>query len=165
MHLLARGAASAVTLISLGANAADLDYPAPLVGQPQYGMVSPPPASAPQVVIIPGSTVAPQYPSRTAPPVNPYAYGPPPPIPPRADVAPCPPSWRCGERGCEWQPGCAAPPERYFGQYQPFGPGYLRPGPPGPQVYSGPNPLPAPEAYPGPYARQIYPGPTDPYSR
>ena len=61
MHLLARGAATAVTLISLGANAADLDYPAPLVGQPQYGMVSPPPASAPQVVIIPGSTVAPQY--------------------------------------------------------------------------------------------------------
>ena len=171
MHLLARGAATAIaTLISIGANAADLDYPPPLVGQPQYGMVSPPSVPPPQVIIVPGPTVPPQYPSATfpPPPVRPYPYGPPPPIPPRADVAPpvnCPLTWRCGERGCGWQPGCAPPPEHYSGRYESSRPGYLRPEPPGPQVYAAPNALPAPEPYPGPYAPEVYPGPTGPYSR
>lgn len=59
MHLLARGAATAiVTLISLGANAADLDYPPPIVGQPQYRMVSPPPVPPPQVIIVPGPSTS-----------------------------------------------------------------------------------------------------------
>jgi hypothetical protein len=172
MHLLARGAATAiVTLISLGANAADLDYPPPIVGQPQYGMAAPPAAPPRQVIIVPGPTVPPQYPGGTfpPPPVGPYPYGPPPPIPPRADVVPpvnCPPTWRCGERGCGWQLGCAPPPERYSGHYELPRPGYLRPEPPGPhQVYAAPNALPAPQPYPEPYAPEVYPGPTGPYSR
>jgi hypothetical protein len=169
MHLLERGAAIAiVTLISLGANAADLGYPPPAVGQPQYGMASPPAAPPPQVIIVPGPAV--QYPGGTfpPPPVRPYPYGPPPPIPPSADVGPsvnCPPTWRCGERGCDWQPGCALPPERYSGHYALPRPGYLRPEPPGPQVHAAPNGLAVPQPYPEPYAPEVYPGPTGPYSR
>jgi len=64
MRLLALGAAIAVaTIVSVGANAADLDYPPPPVGQPQYGMASPPPVPPPQVIIVPGPNVPPQYPS------------------------------------------------------------------------------------------------------
>jgi hypothetical protein len=171
MRLLERGAATAIaTVVSFGANAADLGYPPPLVGQPQYGMASPPPVQPPQVIIVPGPNVPPQYPSAAvlSPPVGPYPYGSPPTSPPRADVAPpaiCPPIWRCGEHGCGWQPGCGPPLERYSGHYELPRPGYLRPEPPGPQVYSGPNALPAPEPYPGPYAPEVYPGPTGPYSR
>jgi hypothetical protein len=171
MRLLERGAATAIaTVVSFGANAADLGYPPPLVGQPQYGMASPPPVQPPQVIIVPGPNGPPQYPSAAvlSPPVGPYPYGSPPPSPPRADVAPpaiCPPIWRCGEHGCGWQPGCGPPLERYSGHYELPRPGYLRPEPPGPQVYSGPNALPAPEPYPGPYAPEVYPGPTGPYSR
>jgi hypothetical protein len=169
MRLLARGTATAIaTLVSLGANAADLNYSPPIVGQPQYGMA--PPVQPPQVIIVPGPTVPPQYPSATVPPplVGPYPYGTPRPIPPRADVAPpatCPLAWRCGERGCGWQPACTPLPDRYSGQYESPRPGYLRPEPPGPQVYSAPDALPAPEPYPGPYAPEGYPGPTGPYSR
>jgi hypothetical protein len=170
MHLLARSAVTAiVTLISLGANAADLDYPRPLVGQPQYGIASPPAAPPPQVVIVPGPTVAPQYPGAAyPPPARPYPYGPLPPITPRADVVPpvnCPPTWRCGERGCDWEPGCAPPPQHYSGHDELPRPGYLRPEPPGPQVYAAPNALPAPEPYPGPYAPEVYPGQPVPNSR
>src|SRR5215467_15516558 len=110
MRLLMRGAATAIaTMLSVGANAADLDYPPPPVGQPS------------QVIIVPGPTVPPQYPSAAVPPppVGPYPYGVPPPIPPRADLAPpanCPPIWRCGLRGCAWQPGCI-PPQQYSDQH------------------------------------------------
>jgi hypothetical protein len=171
MRLLARGAATAIaTMVSVGANAADLDYPPPPVGQPQYGMAPPPPVQPPQVIIVPGPTVPPQYPSAAVPPppVVPYPYGTPPPIPPRADVAPpanCPLTWRCGERGCGWQPACTPLPDRYSGQYELPRPRYLRPESPGPQVYSAPDALPPPEPYPGPYAPEVYPGPTGPYSR
>src|SRR6516165_5701914 len=163
MRLLALGAAIAVaTIVSVGANAADLDYPPPPVGQPQYGMASPPPVPPPQVIIVPGPIVPPQYPSAAVPPppVGPYPYGIPPPIPPRADVAPpasCPLTWRCSERGCGWQPGCIPAPQRYSGQYELPGPTYLRPQSPGPEVYSAPDASPPPELYPGPYAPEVYP--------
>jgi hypothetical protein len=161
MRLLARGAAAVIaTMVSVGANAADLDYPPPPVGYPQYGTAPPPPVQSPQVIIVPGPVVPPQYPSAVVPPapVGPYRYGAPPPIPPRAAVAPpvnCPLTWRCSERGCGWQPGCTYPPERYSGQYES----------PDPQVYSAPDALPPPEPYPRPYAPGVYPGPSGPYSR
>jgi hypothetical protein len=168
MHLLAGAATTAlVTLISLGADAADLNPPAPF-GQPQYGMAPPPPVAPPQVIIVPGPG-APQYPSAAFPPppiAPPPPWGVAPPIYPRADVPPravCPPTWRCGGYGCGWQPNCA-PPERYSGQYAPPGPIYAQPGPagpPGPPVYSEPTPAPAP--YSDPYAPRSYPGPTGPY--
>ncbi|MGB8632148.1 MAG: hypothetical protein WCD69_22685 [Xanthobacteraceae bacterium] len=179
MHLLAGAAMTAlVTLISLGADAADLNPPAPF-GQPQYGMAPPPPVAPPQVIIVPGPGAL-QYPSAAFP--SPVAPPPPsgvPPIYPRADVPPrvvCPPTWRCGEYGCGWQPNCA-PPARYSDQYAPPGPIYAQPGPagppgpiyaqpgpvgpPGPPVYSEPTPPPAP--YSDPYAPRSYPGPTGPY--
>jgi hypothetical protein len=168
MRLLVGGAATAIaTMVSVGANAADLDYPLPPVGQPQYGMASPPPVQPPQVIIVPGPTVSPQYPSGAVPPppVGPYPYGALPPIPPRADIVPpanCPLTWRCGEHGCGWQPGCT---QRYSGQYESLRPRYLRPESPGPEVYSAPDDLPPPEPYPGPYAPEVYPGPTGPYPR
>jgi hypothetical protein len=170
MHLLAGAATTAlVTLISLGADAADLNPPAPF-GQPQYGMAPPPPVAPPQVIIVPGPG-APQYPSAALPPppAAPPPWGVVPPIYPRAEVPPrppCPPMWRCGEFGCGWQPGCA-PPERYSGQYAPPGPIYdppgPPPGPPNPPMYSEPNSAPAPEPYSDPYAPHRYPGPTGPY--
>jgi hypothetical protein len=170
MRLLVRGAATAIaTMVSVGANAADLDYPPPPVGQPQYGFSSPPPVQPPQVIIVPGPTVPPQYPSAAVPPppVG-YPYGTPPPIPPRADIVPpanCPPVWRCGVSGCGWQPGCLAPPEHYSDQYNAPGQRYLDPRSPGPQVYVPPHALPPPEHYPDPYSQEAYPAPTDPYSR
>jgi hypothetical protein len=59
MRLLARGAPIVIiSLMSLSANAADINYPSPLAGQPQYGMPSPPPALAPpQIIIVPGPTI------------------------------------------------------------------------------------------------------------
>jgi hypothetical protein len=167
MHLLAGAATTAlIALVSLGADAADLNPPVAF-GQPQYGMAPPPPVAPPQVIIVPGP-VAPQYPNATVPPppvAPPSPYGVAPPISPRADVAPraaCPLTWRCGEHGCGWQPSCAPPPESYSGQYEPPRPMY---SPPGPPVYSTPNTAPAPEPYAGPYAPQGYPGPTGPYSQ
>jgi hypothetical protein len=173
MRLLARGTATAIaTMVSLGANAADLDYPPPAVGPPQYGMAPPPPPPPvpPQVMIVPGPMPAPQYPSASVPPppVGPYPYGAPPAIIPRADLAPsasCPLTWHCGARGCGWQPSCVPPPERYSGQYDPPGPRYLRPESPGPQVYGPSDAYPSPEPYPGPYSPEAYPGPTGPYWR
>jgi hypothetical protein len=75
MRLLAGGATTViVTLVSLTANAADLNYPSPLVVQPQYDMASPPPAVAPpQVIIVPGPTMSPQYNSATVPPPERYS--------------------------------------------------------------------------------------------
>src|SRR5436190_21319505 len=170
MRLLVCGAATAIaTMVSVGANAADLDYPPPPVGQPQYGMASPPPVQPPQVIIVPAPTVPPQYPSAAIPPppVGPYPYSPP--IPPRADLAPpanCPFTWRCGEHGCGWQPACT---QRYSGQYEESPrPRYLRPESPGPEVYTAPDALPPPEPtepYTGPYAPEAYPNPTGPYLR
>ena len=170
MRLLARGAATAIaTVVSFGGNAADLNYPPPVLGQPQYGMAPPPAIAPPQVIIVPGPTASPQYNSATVPPppVGAPPYGIAPPMAPRADVAPraaCPPTWRCGERGCGWQPGCIPPPERYSGQYESPDAVYPRPGSRGPQVYSTPDVSPAPERYPGPYSPQAYPDP-GPYSR
>jgi hypothetical protein len=161
MRLLVCGAATAIaTMVSVGANAADLDYPPPPVGQPQYGM-APPPVQPPQVIIVPAPTVPPQYPSAAIPPppVGPYPYGIPPPIPPRAN---CPFTWRCGEQGFGWQPACT---QRYSGQYEDSPrPRYLRPELPGP-VYTAPDALQPPEPYPGPYAPDAYPNPTGPYLR
>ena len=199
MHLFAGAATTAlVTLISLGAEAADLSPPA-LFGQPQYGMAPPPPVASPQVIIVPGAG-APQYPSAAFPPPpvgppQPYGIAPPiypradipppvgppppygivPPISPRADVLPspradvlprpaCPPTWRCGEYGCGWQPSCAAPPERYSGQYASPGEMYPQPGPHGPlgpPMHAEPNLAPAP--YSDANAPRGYPGPTGPY--
>jgi hypothetical protein len=42
--------------------------------------------------------------------------------------------------------GVGHPPERYTGHYELPRPGYLRPEPPGPQMYAAPNALPAPAA-------------------
>ncbi len=59
MRLLARGAATAIaTVVSFGANAADLNYPPPVLGQPQYGMAPPPAIAPPQVIIVPGPTAS-----------------------------------------------------------------------------------------------------------
>jgi hypothetical protein len=171
MRLFARGAATAVVAaVSFGASAADLDYPPPVVGQPQYSMAPPPAVAPPQVIIVPGPTVSPQYNSApvSPPPVGAPPYGVAPPMAPGVNVAPraaCQPIWRCGERGCGWQPGCVPPPERYSGQYGPPGPVYPHPGSPGPQVYFPPDALPAPERYPDPYPPQVYPGPTGRYSQ
>ena len=169
MHVLAGAAATAIaTLISFGADAADLSPP-PAFGQPQYGMAPPPPIAPPQVIIVPGPNMVPRYPSAALPPppvAPPPGWGVAPPISPRADVPPravCPLTWRCGEHGCGWQPNCAPPPERYSGQYEPPGAMYPPPGPPGPPVYSEPNPGPASEPHPDPYASRGYPGPTGPY--
>jgi hypothetical protein len=167
MRLLARSAVTAIaTMVSVGANAADLDYPPPPVGPPQYGMAPPPPVQPPQVIIVPGPTAPPQYPSAGVPhgPVGPYSYG----TLPRADVSPpanCTLTWHCGEHGCSWQPACTPLPGRYSGQYELPPPRYLRPEGPGPQVYSTPGDLPVPEPYPGPNAPEVYPGQTGPYSR
>jgi len=166
MRLLSRGAAIAIaTMVSVGANAADLDYPPPPVGQPQYGMASPSPVQPPQVIIVPGPNVSPQYPSAVVPPppVGPYPYGTPPPLPPRVEVVPpanCPPVWRCGVRGCAWQASCI-----HSDQYDAPGQHYPDPRSLGPQVYVPPGAFPPPEHDPGPYSREVYPGPTGPYSR
>jgi len=171
MHVLAGAAATAIaTLISFSVDAADLSPP-PTFGQPQYGMAPPPPVAPPQVIIVPGPNMVPRYPSAAFPPppvAPPSPYGFAPPIAPRADFAPrpvCPLTWRCGERGCGWQPSCVPPPERYSGQYESPAPTYPSPESPGPQVYTAPNGPPTPEPYPGPYAPQAYPGPTGPYSQ
>jgi Sulfate permease family len=145
-----------LTVVSLGANAADLNYPPPVFGQPQYGMAPPPAVAPPQVIIVPGPTVFPQYNNATVPPppVGASPYGIAPPTAPRVDVAPragCPPTWSCGERGCGWQPGCVPPPERYSGQYESPGPVYPSSRSLGPQVYSTPDASPAPERFPRPY--------------
>jgi hypothetical protein len=176
MHLLARGAAIAfATLASVGANAADLNYPPPVVGQPQYGMATPPVAAPPQVIIVPGPGGYPQYPGVPIPPppVGTYPYGalapiPPAPIPPATYVGPpanCPPVWRCSARGCGWLPGCVPPPENYSDEYDAPGQRYLDQRSPEPQVYFRPDALPPPAQYPGPYSREVYPDPTDPYSQ
>ena len=69
MRLFARGAATAIVAVaSFGASAADLDYPPPVVGQPQYSMAPPPAVVPPQVIIVPGPTVSPQYNSAPVPP-------------------------------------------------------------------------------------------------
>ena len=157
MRLLALSAATAI--VSFGVNAADLAFPPAVVGQPEYG-VAPRPSMPPQVIIVPGAAGAPQYNygASVAPPViGPPPYDVAPPAARRLNVAPpaaCPPIWRCGDRGCGWQPGCVPRPDRYSGAY----------GSPDPQLYSGSDPSPAPGPYFGPNAPQIDPGPTAPYS-
>ncbi len=170
MRVLTRGTAIAFgTMVSLGANAADLSYPPPpIVGQLQYGMAAPPVPAPPQVVIVPGQSASPQYPGAPlpSPPVGAYPYGTPAPIAPRADVLPpanCPPVWRCDVRGCGWQSGCVPLPEHYSDQYDAPGQRYLDPRSPGHQVYVPPET--SPEHYPDPYSREVHPGPTGPYSR
>jgi len=148
MRLLALSAATAIaTMISFSVSAADIGYPPPVVRQDQYGVAPRPAVAPPQVIIIP------------APPprVGSSPYGVELPVAPRVDVVPraaCPPIWRCGDRGCGWQPGCAPRPEHYSGEYES----------PDPQVYPGPGIPPAPEPYSGPYAPQVYLGPDGSYS-
>jgi hypothetical protein len=165
MRLLARGAPIVIiSLMSLSANAADINYPSPLAGQPQYGMPSPPPALAPpQIIIVPAPTILPHYDNAAIPPAPGPPYGMAQPMLPRAEVAPrstCAPVWQCGERGCGWQPSCVPPPERYSGRYESPGPVYPDTEPP--DAYSAPDFATPPERYPGPYAPQLYPGPAGP---
>ena len=139
--LLALGAAIAFfTMLSSGVNAADLALPPRVVGQPQYGLAPSPAIPPPQVIIIPGPTAPPPYNGAMLPPpvVGSPPYGLAPRVAPRVYAerrSACPLAWRCGDRGCGWQPGCAPPLERYPG---------------GPQVYSGPGGAPAPDQYPWP---------------
>jgi hypothetical protein len=133
MRLLALGRAIAIlTMLSSGVNAADLALPPPAVGPPQYGVAPPPALPPPQIIIVPGLPAPPLYDGAVA------------------SRSACPPSWRCGDRECGWQPGCAPPPpERYPDQY----------GLPGAQVYSGRGAPPAPDLYPdqyGPPHPQVY---------
>ncbi len=163
MRLFARSAIVILSVLSFGASAADLNYPPPVVGQPPYSMAPPVAVAPPQVMIVPPPTLSPQYNGAPVPP-SPVAppYGITPPVPPGIDVGPraaCQPIWRCGGRGCGWQPSCVPPPERYSGPYGPPADVY---GSPGPQVYAPPS---VPELYPDPYSRQVYPAPSNPYSQ
>src|SRR5882757_601252 len=158
MRLLALSAATAIaTTISFSVSAADIGYPPPVVAEALYSVAPRPAVGPPQVIIIPAPH---QYNGAAVPPpgVGSSPYGVAPPVASRADVVPramCPPVWRCGDRGCDWQPGCAPRPEHYSGGY----------GSPDPQVYPGPGIPPAPELYSGPYARpQVYLGPDGSYS-
>jgi hypothetical protein len=165
MRLLALSAATAIgTTISFCVSAADIGYPAAVIGHGEYG-VAPRGVVPPQVIILP----APHQYNGAVPPrgVGYFPNGVAPLVTPRADVVPrasCPPVWRCGDRGCDWQPGCAPLPEHYSGGY----------GPPDPEVYPGPSIPPPPEPYSAPYAPSPRPehysgeyGPPDPqvYSR
>jgi hypothetical protein len=149
--LLALGAAI-FTMLSSGVNAADLALPPRVVGQPQYGLAPSPAIPPPQVIIIPEPTAPPPYNGAMLPPpvVGSPPYGLAPRVAPRVYAerrSACPLAWRCGDRGCGWQPGCAPPLERY---------------PDGPQVYSGPGGAPAPDQYPGEYELpdpQVYSSP------
>jgi len=156
MPLLALGAAIAFfTMPSLDVNAADLAFPPRVVGQPQYGLAPSPAVPPPQVIIVPGPTAPSPYDGAMPPPPVVWSspYGVAPRVAPRAYAerrSACPLAWRCGDRGCGWQPGCAPPLERYPG---------------GPQVYSGPGGAPAPDQYPGQYdslGPQVYSGPGGP---
>jgi hypothetical protein len=157
MRLLALSAAIAIaTTVSLSVSATDIGYPPLAVGRDQYGVAPRPAVASPQVIIIPAPH---QYNRAAIPPpgIGSSPYGVAPPVAPRVDVVPrgaCPPVWRCGDRGCNWQPGCAPRPEHYSDGY----------GSPDPQVYPGPEIPPAPEPYSGPYAPQVYPGPHGSYS-
>lgn len=149
--LVLSGATAIATTFSFGLNAADLAYPPPALGQPQYGVAPPPSVSPPQVIIVPGPRPVPG-PLAPPPMAGASPYGIPAPVPPQvAPGAACPPVWQCGAGGCGWQPGCRPRPERYSGPY----------GPPGPQVYSGPAAPPG--SYPGPYAPHVYPDPNGAY--
>jgi hypothetical protein len=134
MRLLALGAAIAIfTMLSSGVNAADLALPPPAVGQLQHGVAPPAAVPPPQVIIVPGLAAPPSYDGAVA------------------SRSACPPSWRCGDRECGWQPGCAPTRDRYPDQY----------GLPGAQVYSTPGAPPAPDRYPdqyGPPHPQVYSG-------
>jgi hypothetical protein len=180
MHLIALGTAGAiVTILSFGADAADLFYPPSAVETPQYSVAPPRAVAHPQVLVVPGApspvpiTIAP-----VPPPVvgsSPYGEGPPvvaPNVTPGSSLPPraaCEPVWRCGIGGCGWEPSCAPQPEHYAGSYRSPGPPvypeaprppepYARPnGGPTPQIYSGPA---APPPYSDPYAPRVYSGPT-----
>jgi hypothetical protein len=105
---------------------------------------APPPAVAPQVIVIPGQVM---------PSPNLAAPLPPPPLPPQVGVAPGPsvppraawePVWRCSDRGCTWLSGCVPHPEIYSDRYG-------LPGAPAdpPGRYGYPEPPPTPEIYSG----------------
>jgi hypothetical protein len=151
MRSLALGVVTIMAIgVSVGAKAADLAYPPPLVGPFQHGAAPPPAGVPPQVIVVPGPTAPPQHNGAPIPPPvigsSPHGVG-------VASPVACPPVWRCGDRGCNWRPGCAAHRERYSGPYEP-----------GPQVYSGPDAPTAQEPYSGPYAPQVYSGPAGPYA-
>ena len=157
MRSLVLGAATAIAMAtSVGVKAADLAYPPPIAGPPQYGEVAPPAVVPPQVIVVPGPTAVPQYNGIPVPaPVVGPSYGVAPPAAAGVAVAlrrPCPPVWRCGV--CGWQAGCTPYPERYPVPNESLGP----------QVYPGPQTPSAAEPYSGPYAPRVYSGPIVPYA-
>ena len=119
MRSLVLGAATAIAMAtSVGVKAADLAYPPPIAGPPQYGEVAPPAVVPPQVIVVPGPMAVPQYNGASVPPplVGP-SYGVPPPVAAGVAVAPrrpCAPV--CGD--CGWQAGCTPYPERYPAPYE-----------------------------------------------
>jgi hypothetical protein len=155
MRSLALGIAIVIPIAAFGVEAADLTYPPPLV-ELQYGAAPPPVGAPPPVIVIPGRPV-PQYNGALVPPrvVGSSPYGVAPPVAPRVGIgspAACSLVWRCGDRGCGWEPGCTSHPERYSGPYQS----------PSPQVYSGPEAPPTHEPYAEPSAPPVYSGPNGP---
>ena len=113
MRLLVLGGAIAIAMAtSVGVKAADLAYPPPIVGPPQYGEVAPPAVVPPQVIVVPGPTAIPQYSGAPLPPpvVGP-SYAVPSPVAAGVGIAPrrpCAPDSRCGV--CGWQAGCTPLP-------------------------------------------------------
>ena len=103
MRSLVLGAATAIAMAtSVGVKAADLAYPPPIAGPPQYGEVAPPAVVPPQVIVVPGPMAVPQYNGASVPPplVGP-SYGVPPPVAAGVAVAPrrpCAPVIAVGRR-------------------------------------------------------------------
>ena len=156
LRLLVLGGAIAIAMAtSVGVKAADLAYPPPIAGPPQYGEVAPPTIVPPQVIVVPGPTAIPQY---SGAPLPPPVVGPSYAVPPLAvgvGVAPrrpCAPDSRCGV--CGWQAGCTPYPERYPAPYESLGP----------QVYPGLQSPSAAEPYSSQYAPRVYSGPIGPYA-
>jgi len=157
LRLLVLGGAIAIAMAtSVGVKAADLAYPPPLAGPPQYGVVGPPAVVPPQVIVVPGPAAIPQCSGAPLPPpvVGP-SYAVPSPVAAGVGIAPrrpCAPDSRCGV--CDWQAGCTPYPERYPAPYESLGP----------QVYPGPQSPSAAEPYSSQYAPRVYSGPIGPYA-
>ena len=113
LRLLVLGGAIAIAMAtSVGVKAADLAYPPPLAGPPQYGVVGPPAVVPPQVIVVPGPAAIPQCSGAPLPPpvVGP-SYAVPSPVAAGVGIAPrrpCAPDSRCGV--CGWQAGCTPLP-------------------------------------------------------
>ena len=151
MRLLVLGGAIAIAMAtSVGVKAADLAYPPPIAGPPQYGEVAPPAVVPPQVIVVPGPTAIPQYSGVPLPrPVVGPSYAVPPPVAAGVGAAPLRP---CAADG--WRARCTQYPERYPAPYESLGP----------QVYPGPQSPSAAEPYSSQYAPRVYSGPIGPYA-